>query len=914
MRLHEAREVADVVAGSIGEGELHKWAKLRTRHGMSGGSRIFRITMRHLLSIVAVYLLVSCQQEERVSFNAEVRPIFNTHCVGCHGGVKQSGELGLIFREDAMAAIEPGSARRSELVKRIRHTDLELRMPYERAPLSEADVQTLERWIDQGAEWEEHWAYQTPTVVAAHAAVPAGGNEIDAYVTDGLAPHSLSPAPAAPPHTLIRRLAFDLTGLPPTPEEVAAFVADPSEAAYAAAVDRYLDSPRYGEHRAATWLDLARYADSRGYERDRPRTIWPYRDWVIRAFNVDMPFDSFTILQLAGDLLEQPTREHLIATAFHRNTPSNGEGGTDNEEYRVVGVLDRVNTTWEVWQGTSMACVQCHSHPYDPIEHAAYYRSYAYFNNTADHDHVWERPLVSIPTEALRAKVDSVQSWVTAHGDPEEIARWQRYLQTREPVLRPYHFEQVVGGVFTDRADEDFLILQDGHSFALPPMSLDGVTALHLRAGTRDATSLEVHLDAPDGPVVASANLTQNWGMVSIIPLTPTTGEHQLYFRVAGKPGVPLLNVYSVYLQRSLPGTDAPGYAEVNQSLAEVFTSADSVAVPVLSENPPELRRTTHLFERGNWLVHGAEVRGGVPEILPDIAPDGDRLTFARWLVSPENPLTARVAVNRVWTEFFGRGIVSTPEDFGSQGTAPSHPKLLDWLAVHFATELDWSVKELIRTIVLSRTYRQTSQASLALRELDPYNTLLARGPSARLTAEQLRDQMLAVSGLLSDKMYGPGVMPPQPKGLWDHIPYSDIRWKTSTGEDRYRRAVYTYLRRSVLYPGMTTFDGSAREVCLSQRIPTNTPLQALATLNDPAFIEGMRTLAQDVDAQTADPATAIDLLHRRLLQRPVREGDRESLLALYEDALAEYDGKREEALFLVVNVLFNLDEFLTKS
>ena len=870
--------------------------------------------MRLLPSIVAVYLLVSCQPEERVSFNAEVRPIFNAHCVGCHGGVKQSGELGLIFRKDAMAAIVPGSAARSELIKRVRHTNPEVRMPYERAPLSKADIRTLERWIDQGAEWEEHWAYRAPTVVAAHAAVPAGGNRIDAYIADGLAPHSLTLAPVAPPPVLLRRLAFDLTGLPPTPEEVAAFVADPSEAAYATAVDRYLASPRYGEHRAATWLDLARYADSRGYERDRPRTIWPYRDWVIRAFNADMPFDSFTVLQLAGDLLEAPTRDQLIATAFHRNTPSNEEGGTDNEEYRVVSVLDRVNTTWEVWQGTTMACVQCHSHPYDPIEHEAYYQSYAYFNNTADHDHVWERPLLSIPSQALQAKVDSVRSWVTAYGEPEEMVQWQRFLETREPVLRPYHFEQVVGGVFTDRADEDFLILQDGHSFALPELDLSEVTALHLNAGAPDVVEVSVRLDAVDGSEIGKVTLQKSWGAISIIPIATTSGMHRVFLRVAGTEGSDLLRVYSVYPQRKLPGAEAAGYAEVTKRVTQLATAPDSVTVPVLSENPAELRRSTYLFERGNWLVHGQEVQGGVPEILPPIEPGGDRLTFARWLVSPENPLTARVTVNRVWAEFFGQGIVTTLEDFGSQGAAPSYPELLDWLAVHFATELDWSVKDLIRTIVLSRTYRQSSQAAPALRELDPHNALLARGPSARLTAEALRDQMLAVSGLLSDKMYGPGVMPPQPEGLWDHIPYSDMRWETSTGEDRYRRAVYTYLRRSVLYPGMTTFDGSAREVCLSQRIPTNTPLQALATLNDPAFVEGMRKLAEDVTEQTADPATAIDMLHRRLLQRPVREGDREALLALYEDALAEYDGKREEALFLVVNVLFNLDEFLTKS
>ena len=873
--------------------------------------------MRHflLLSTILLLLLPACQQEERISFNDDVRPIFNAKCVGCHGGVKQAGELGLIFRENALASIVPGKPQRSELIHRVRHDNPELRMPYEAEPLSEAEIVTLERWIAQGAEWEEHWAYLPPRLAAPRSAVPEGGNPIDAFVADGLGDLPIDFAPAAAPTTLLRRLSFDLTGLPPTPGAVERYADQPTDRAYRDVVDQYLASPRYGEHRAAAWLDLARYADSRGYERDRPRTIWPYRDWVIRAFNEDMPFDRFTVEQLAGDLLPDPTRDQLIATAFHRNTPSNGEGGTENEEYRVVSVIDRVNTSWEVWQGTSMACVQCHSHPYDPIEHTAFYDSYAFFNNTADHDHVWERPAVSVPSEATRRRVDSLRAWVVEYGTPAEAKQWKRYLDTREPVVRPYHFEDNRGGVFTDRADEDFMVMRGGTSFALPATDYTGVSGLLFDGMVHEPTVVELRLDAVDGPLITTTELAKSRGDKVLFPVE-ISGKHRVYMVFLGESDKKCVSVYSLYALPELPGREAADHGKLVAYLEGLINTPDSLQVPVMSENPARLARTTHLFERGNWLVHGQELTGGVPAIMPPL-PEGeptDRLAFARWLVAPDNPLTARVTVNRIWGELFGRGLVSTPEDFGSQGAKPSHPELLDWLAVQFATEMQWSVKELIRTIVTSRTYRQSSQASEELRELDPYNDLLARGPRSRLTAEQLRDQMLAVSGLLSDKMYGPGVMPPQPEGLWDHIPYSNERWETSDGEDRYRRAVYTYLRRSVLHPTMTTFDGSNREVCLSQRTETNTPLQALATLNDPAFAEGMRKIATDVLAQTSEPAVAIDRIYQRLLYQRVREGDREALLGLYEDALRAYDGRQEDALFLVVNVLFNLDEFLTKS
>ncbi|MCP9235741.1 PSD1 and planctomycete cytochrome C domain-containing protein [Lewinella sp. JB7] len=874
--------------------------------------------MRTLFALTLLCLLGCRDPEPRVSFSADVRPIFNAKCVGCHGGVKQAGDLGLIYRAEALRAVVPGSPGRSELIQRIRHADPDQRMPLEGPPLTEPEIATLERWIEQGAEWEEHWAYVAPDPAPPRSAVPADGNEIDAYVADGLLAAGFSPAPASPPATLLRRLSFDLTGLPPTPAEMEEFLRNPDDEAYVWAVDRYLASPRYGEHRAAAWLDLARYADSRGYERDRPRTIWPYRDWVIRAFNDDMPFDQFTVEQLAGDLLPNPTRDQLIATAFHRNTPSNGEGGTSNEEYRTVSVLDRVNTTWEVWQGTTMACVQCHGHPYDPIPQEAYYASYAFFNNTADHDHVWERPTVSIPSARLRGKIDSLQSWIMHYGTSVEQDYWHRALQTREPIIRPYAFTDVVGGVFTDRADEDFMVMRHGSSFALPPLQLDSLAALHFHAGDRSPYTMEIRLDDTSGQIVATYDSEQNrGGGIRIVPLTPTAGSHRLSVTVRStedQPG-PLTNIYGFHPQPRLPGEEQAGYEQIRSFIDELAAAPDSLRVPVMSENPPLTRRTTQLFERGNWLVPGRVVTADVPDILPPLPADGarDRLAFARWLTSPDHPLTARVAVNRIWAELFGTGIVATPEDFGSQGAAPSHPDLLDWLAVHYATELQWSTKRLIRFIVLSKTYRQSSAIRPEPAD-DPDNRLLARGPRGRLTAEQIRDQMLAVSGLLSDKMYGPGVMPPQPDGLWDHIPYSDSKWETSSGPDRYRRAVYTYLRRSVVHPSLTTFDGSSREICLSRRTETNTPLQALATLNDPAFTEAMYFLTDAILRETDDPTGAIDRLFRRVLYRPIREAERQELRLLYEEALRQSDHQAREALFVVTNVLFNLDEFLTKS
>ncbi|MEM9929043.1 MAG: DUF1553 domain-containing protein, partial [Bacteroidota bacterium] len=814
--------------------------------------------MKRLLFLLLLPCFFSgCKEEPILSFNTHIRPIFNAKCVSCHGGVKQAGGFGLVFREDALVettsgryAIVPGQPGKSEVLRRILHDDPELRMPLDGAPLSEEETDLIRRWIEQGAKWEAHWAYQpitSPQVPTTTSDWPL--NPVDNFILAQLKKDSLSPARMAEKSMLLRRVSLDLTGLPPSPDLTVRYLQDTRPNAYERVVDELLASPAFGEHWASQWLDVARYADSRGYERDGSRSIWQYRDWVIRAFNQDLPYDQFIRDQLAGDLLENPSEDQLLATAFHRNTLSNDEGGTSNEEYRVVTTIDRINTTWEAFLGTTMSCAQCHGHPYDPFRQEAFYQSYALFNNTADHDHVTEAPYLITYHEAEEQKYKRLETWVAEHtaaAAQQAQQQWRAMLKLREPRLRPHAFEEVVNGVFTDRADEDWLFLRGNGSLKLPARGLTNVAALHLNYRYYDPTVVEVRLDRPDGELVASTALKPQ--SFSRIQLQPISGKHALYLHFKGEEGQRLLGLYSVLYQDALPGATAAGYAEVEAFIDELLVAKDSVRTPVLVELEDDQRRTTTTFLRGNWLVPGDTVRAGVPAVfssLPITAnPSKDRLAFANWLTAPENPLTARVAVNRFWAQLFGRGIVETTEDFGSQGSPPTHPELLDWLAHHFQEDLQWRPKALLRLLVTSAAYRQSSKAAPELLAKDPGNKLLARGPRKRLTAEQVRDQALSVSRLLSAKMYGPGVMPPQPDRLWDFVPYSGMRWETSKGEDRYRRAVYTFLRRSVIHPQFATFDAPNRQVCLSRRIETNTPLQALLTLNDPAGLECAAVLA----------------------------------------------------------------------
>lgn len=765
------------------------------------------LSSRSLLSIALLgwggAVTFQCRTaNEPVDFNTQIRPLLNTSCLRCHGGVKQAGGVSLLFRDEAIKAgksgkrcIVPGHPEESELIARLQHTDPDERMPLNGDPMTPDQIDLIKKWVAQGANWEDHWAYvppkpqPVPDVRSDWVKTP-----IDAFVYDRLDKEGMAPSPEADRATLLRRVSLDLAGLPPTDREQVTFQCDKSADAYEKAVDRLLESPHFGERWAALWLDLARYGDSQGYQKDKARTIWPYRDWVINAFNEDMPFDRFTVEQLAGDLLPSVARpntntDQLIATAFHRNTMSNDEGGTDDEEFRTVAVLDRVNTTFEVWQGTTIGCVQCHTHPYDPIRHKEYYQLTAYFNNTADADKPDDRPTLRAQTSRQQAELKSF--------------------------------------------------------FGTLPAAL-------------------------------------TW------PID------------------------------SLP------------------TRLRAVKLPVMQELPADSSRTTHVFVRGNWLVHGDVVRPGLPQSLTKYAPatavgqQNNRLDLARWIVSADNPLTARVLVNRFWEQLFGLGLVETVEDFGTQGAKPSHPELLDYLALRFRDQYRWSAKKLLRELVLSATYRQSSVMTPVLRERDSQNRLLARGPRVRLTAEQVRDQALSVSGLITPTMYGPPVMPPQPDGVWQVI-RNVMKWKAAEGPDRYRRAIYTFWRKSSPYPSFTTFDSPSRELCVSRRVRTNTPLQALVTLNDPVYWEAAQALASRMQrAGGGDPAKAIRAGGQLLLGAPLSDRKEKLLVRYYQKALQHYressiatrksitlktliPSPELAALTATANVILNLDEAVTK-
>lgn len=758
-----------------------------------------------VLLIISLVVLTSWQWwpagwmgTSRIDFNTEIRPIFNNNCSGCHGGVKEQGGINLLYREKAVGkgksgkpCIVPGYPEKSELMARLRSHDPEDRMPLKAPALSDEQIQKVEQWIKEGADWETHWAYVPPK----NQDVPFIWsfwleNDIDKFTYQSMKTVGLSPSEEADKATLLRRVSLDLTGLPPTPKEYEEFLDDNSGDAYEKVVDRLLASPRYGERWAAMWLDLARYGDSKGYQKDKHRDIWQYRDWVIDAFNSDMPFNQFTIEQLAGDLLPHPTVDQQIATGFHRNTNTNDEGGTDDEEFRVVAVLDRVSTTMEVWQATTMACVQCHSHPYDPFPHKNYYQLMAFFNTSADKDDNADSPLLS--------EVSSVQ---------------KRQAAKLLPLIKQY----------------------------------------------KDTSSQEYH------------SLKQRLELVTKPSNTPVMRE-----------------------------------------------MVDST-------------RKSFVFVRGNWMVHGEEVSPNTPGILKTLPKEfpSNRMGLAKWIASSQNPLTARVLVNRFWEQLFGRGIVETLEDFGTQGAKPSHPELLDYLATRFIKEDDWSMKKLLREMVTSATYRQSAKVSEESLAKDPYNSYLSRGPKVRLTAEQVRDQALASAGLLSDRMFGPSVMPPQPDGVWQVI-RNVMTWKEANDENRYRRALYTYWRKSSPYPSFITFDAPSRELCLSRRTRTNTPLQALVTLNDPVYLEASQGLALQMKKSKGDDLIGGLRYGYQLLTG--KEPDRKRvklLMDYYEKSITHYrqapgdvdklltlSGTKTPqlaALTATANVLLNLDEVVTK-
>lgn len=891
---------------------------------------------------------------KKVDYNAEVKPILNKHCMGCHGGVKQAGNVSFLFEEDMLKPgksgkipVVRGDADASEMIRRIETEDPEEKMPKNSTPLTEEETHILKKWINEGAEWKQHWSYtaiEKPAVPSFRSFSNLFGlldnedtkwpkNEIDNFVLEKLKEKNLSPSPEADKATLIRRVSLDLTGLPPTEKEVADFQKDNTPDAYEKVVDRLLKSSSYGEKWTSMWMDLARYADTKGYESDGGRSMWRYRDYVVKSFNEDKPFNRFTIEQLGGDLLPAekdgfPSKENIIATGFHRNTMTNNEGGTDDEEFRTAALIDRVNTTWEVWQGTTFACIQCHSHPYDPIKHDDYYKYMAFFNNTRDED-VWDEwPKMRFYKGEDSSKVEAVKAWVKKY-DSKLVPEFTQFMNVMEPKINAHNFEK--GDQSTVLVISYYGVKDKGNA-KIPQVNLTGKGQLVMNIATRaEKAEITFHLDKKDGAVLAKTVVPAK-DSVLVLPISGVQGKHDIYLTLSS-PKTPeeWVRITWIAFQKPLPGSQDPEYQKIVTDYATVLAHYPE-SMPVLWEGKNDFARKTNVFVRGNWMVKGNEVKPDVPQMLPTFPKDysRDRLGLAKWIVSRDNPLTSRVIVNRFWEQLFGKGIVETVEDFGSQGAEPTHRELLDWLAVTFMDDYKWSVKSLLKEIVMSSTYRQSSKSDKEKQEKDPFNYWISRGPRVRLSAEQVRDQALACSGLLSKKMFGPSVMPPQPDKIWQS-PYSGEKWVLSEGEDRYRRGVYTYWKRTAPYPSMMTFDAPTREFCQSRRILTNTPLQALVTLNDPVYLEAAQNLATKMQKSAKTPEAQLKEGYRMLTFQPIEQKSLNVLLKIYKEALQTYKTQPSEvdsilpyqgqgakspelaALTVSANVLLNLDNVVTK-
>ncbi len=716
--------------------------------------------------LIALALAWSSPADAKVSFNREIRPILSEQCFSCHGfdPKHRKADLRLDTREGALAdndgvrAIIPGDPAKSELWKRLLSQDAEEVMPPPEAhkpKLTAKQLATLRRWIEEGAPYEPHWAFTAPVRPTLKEKGPAA---IDALIDLGLKEAGLKASAEASPDKLLRRVSLDLTGLPPTPAELAAFAqarAKDPEAAYAAAVERLLASPAYGERWGRWWLDQARYADSNGYSIDAPRSIWKYRDWVVGSLNADLPFDRFTVEQLAGDLLPDAGEAQRVATGFHRNTPINQEGGIDVEQFRIDSVFDRVGTTGTVWLGLTVGCAQCHDHKFDPVTQKEFYRMFAFFNNQ-------DEPAMKVSDPSRdEAKLDAA-----AREADKALAAW---LDQHQAALQTW---------------EDSLTKATSAKLSGPAK-----TALRKPAAKRSVTE-----------------------RATLFAASPAGSDKE----------------FKALMKRAKDAADLRDAAPTTLVLKER-------AEP----------RKTHLLTAGDFTRPAEEVTPGVLSVLHAFKPDQgpvNRLDLARWIASKENPLTARVIANRVWQAYFGRGIVETDNDFGSQGTPPSHPELLDWLAVEFV-EQGWSLKSLHRTIVHTRAYRRDSANRADLIAKDPDNRLLARQTRLRLDAELVRDSALVASGILTHKVGGPPVYPPIPDGVMS-LGQVKRAWNTSKGADRTRRGLYTFTYRVTPPPAFAVFDAPDGLASCTRRNRSNTPLQALTLLNDPAFFEAAQALA----------------------------------------------------------------------
>lgn len=907
--------------------------------------------------IVAVVVFIYTTRSQTIDYNTQVKPIFNKNCITCHGGVRRKAGFSLLFRSEALAntesgkpAIIPGDPEHSEMIRRLTLKDPEERMPYKHEALTANEIDILRKWVKQGARWGNHWAYiavqKTPVPTERKFLGFMGSsqedwakNEIDYFILQKLQEKKLTHSPQADKATLLRRVSLDIIGMPAPDKLMQQFYTDKTDKAYENVVDSLLASPHYGEKWAAMWLDLARYADTKGYERDDSRSIWRYRDWLIKAFNENEPYDQFLTEQLAGDLLPNPTDDQIIATAFHRNTMTNDEGGTDNEEFRTSAVLDRVNTTWEALMGTTFACVQCHSHPYDPFSHDEYYKFMAFFNNTRDEDTYADYPLLRSFSDSANEEKNKLNAWLQQYAAPAQIKEINQFLKTWQPAINSLYCDQFTN---SELSDTKWAAFRNNGLCRLPKTNLYNKTELIYRyQAYAPGGVLQIHTDKPDGPVIATIPLavTKKGWEIHSIPVVATQGVHDFYLSYTNKnlkkPDDSGATFDWFYFADPFPGEHQPGYEEAKKRYWGLITM-QTPTTPVMQENPDGMRRISNVFERGNWLVKGEVITPGTPHALnamPVNAPK-NRLGLAMWLTSKQNPLTARTMVNRLWEQLFGTGLVETLEDFGTQGIPPTHRELLDYLSYTFMYEYNWDVKKLLKEMVMSATYQQDSKVSKEELEKDEANRYYARGARVRLSAEQMRDQALSVTGLLSEKMYGPSVMPYQPEGIW-RSPYDGAKWELSKGENKYRRALYTYWKRTAPYPAMMTFDGVAREVCTVRRIRTNTPLQALAGLNDEAGLDMYRKFAGRIEkAMPGNPQQQITFVYERATARKIEAPALASLMKLYELALQKFTADKNEndvcemaggysdkkdmiataSLVVVINTVLNLDEVITKN
>lgn len=1003
-----------------------------------------------------------------IDFAKHIQPIFVEHCGDCHGSEFQEAGLRLDHRQSALRGGDSGPAwvahkpDESLLLERITAEDEYERMPppYEDEikPLSDEQIALLRRWIEQGAPWpkdvanekhidSDHWAYQP----IERPELPKVENEswvrnpIDHFVLARLEEQGISPSPTADRPTLIKRLYYDLLGLPPKPEEVGAFVADESPHAYEKLVDRILASPHFGERWGRHWLDMARYADSDGYEKDRPRpNAWRYRDWVIRGINEDMPFDQFTIEQLAGDLLPEVTPEQKLATAFHRQTLTNTEGGTDKEEFRVVAVKDRVDTTGTVWLGLTVGCAQCHSHKYDRITQREYYEMFAFFNNGDE-----TQTEVPVSDEAVAGYEKDKAAYARQLAETKqqiadhrvklaaELPQIEKRLKA-ESVANPnaaVEFHALEAAQIASEGKAILKRLDDGSYLAsgaepasdtytliakvelpeisgvrldvLPDESLPSKGPGRTAHGNFVLSELEVHVSANEAfsqarrvaLVAAEADHSQSgWPAQAAIDGKSDTGwaiapqfgkEHQAVFKAAKPITLEAASWVKIVLRQQYgsrhtigrfrialrtghaPGDGVPQAvrgilatapdkrsdpqkaALLDFAMAEDSLGAKLVArLDRLEKNPPkrpvmDVRviaqrtgnpRTTHIMRRGDFLQPQDEVQPATLEVLHPLNPrsseqPADRLDLARWLVDETNPLTPRVTVNHVWMRLFGEGLVRTANDFGVRGDPPTHPRLLDWLATEF-TRLDWSRKALIRRIVSSATYRQSSHHRPELADADPTNRLLYRQNRFRVEAEIVRDLTLAASGLLSRKIGGPSVFPPMPPDVAALSYANNFRWKLSPGEDRYRRGMYTFFKRTAPHPNLVAFDCPDSNTTCVERRRSNTPLQALTTLNNEVYVEAAQAMARRLLAKDnlPDDRARIDYGFRLCTARPPDSSEAAELLGLLEAARAYYADHSDEAAkaagsqildrvqpdeqaawTAVTRILLNMDEFLTR-